>query len=104
MHERDRHAALADGGRDALHRAGANVAAREDARDARLQEVRVAVELPALFGRQIRAREDEAAVVERDLGRQPRRLGIGPDEDEEPARLESRRLPRRAVADLDRLE
>ena len=46
MHEGDRHAALADGGGDAFDGAEADVAAREDARDARLEEVRVAVELP----------------------------------------------------------
>ena len=46
VHEGDRHAALADRGGDALDRAEAHVAAREDARDARLEQVRVAVELP----------------------------------------------------------
>lgn len=45
MHEGDGHAALADGGRDALDRAEADVAAGEDARNTRLQQVRVAVEL-----------------------------------------------------------
>src|SRR5204863_115125 len=38
---------LADGGGDALHRGEPHVAAREDARNAGLQEVRVAVECPA---------------------------------------------------------
>ena len=47
MYEGDGHAALADGGGHALHRAEAHVAAGEDARDARLQEVRVALERPA---------------------------------------------------------
>ena len=42
--------------------------------------------------------------VERDLRRQPRRLGIRPDEDEQPAGLEPGRLPGRGIADLDRLE
>ena len=32
------------------HRAGANVGAREDARDARLEQVQVAVERPAALG------------------------------------------------------
>src|SRR5688572_9493813 len=36
MHEGDRHAALADGGGDPFDRREAHVAAREDARDARL--------------------------------------------------------------------
>ena len=46
VHEGDRHAALADCRRDALHGAESDVAAGEDARDARLEEVRVPVELP----------------------------------------------------------
>ena len=50
MHEGDRHAALADGGGDALDGAEPDVAAREDARDAGLEQVRVAVELPAPRG------------------------------------------------------
>ena len=45
--EGDRHAALADGGGDALDRAEADVAAGEDAGHARLEQVRVAVERPA---------------------------------------------------------
>ena len=47
VHEGDRHAALADCRRDTLHGAESDVAAGEDARDARLEEVRIAVELPA---------------------------------------------------------
>ena len=46
--EGDGHAALADRGGDALDRAEADVAAREDARNARLQQIRVAIERPAL--------------------------------------------------------
>src|SRR5205823_3260572 len=44
--EGDRHAALADGRCDALHRPEAHVAAGEDAGDARLEQVGVALELP----------------------------------------------------------
>ena len=73
MHEGDRHAALADGGGDALHRARAHVAAREDARHARLEQVRISVERPAARIADIGAGEHVAAPVERDLGRQPRR-------------------------------
>ena len=47
VHERDRHAALADGGRDALDRAEADVPAGEDAGHAGLEQVRVALLLPA---------------------------------------------------------
>ena len=43
--EGDRHAALADRRGDALDRAEADVAAREDAGDARLEQVGVALEL-----------------------------------------------------------
>ena len=46
VHEGDRHAALADRRGNALDRAEAHVAAREDARHARLEQVRVALELP----------------------------------------------------------
>src|SRR3954464_15671095 len=44
MYEGDGHAALADRGGHALDRPEAHVARREDARDACLQEVRIAVE------------------------------------------------------------
>jgi hypothetical protein len=46
MYEGDGHTALTDGGGDSLDRPESHVAARKDARDARLQEVRVAVERP----------------------------------------------------------
>jgi hypothetical protein len=49
VHEGDRHAALADCRGDALDGAESDVAAGEDARDAGLEEVRVAVELPGVF-------------------------------------------------------
>ena len=104
MHQRDRHAALADGGGNAFHGAEPDVAAREDARDAGLEEVRVAVELPPPGGGHVGAREHVAAAVERDLGRQPRRLGIRSDEDEQAAGFEPGRLSGRGVADVDRLE
>ena len=67
MDEGDRHAALADGGRDALHRAVPDVAAGEDAGDARLEQVRVALELPAPRRSDVRPGQDEAPLVERDL-------------------------------------
>ena len=44
--EGDRHAPLADRGGDALHRREPHVAAGEDARDARLEQVRVAFQRP----------------------------------------------------------
>src|SRR6185437_14800970 len=57
VHEGDRHAALADGRRHALDGPEADVAAGEDAGDARLEQVRVALELPAVGARQLRAGE-----------------------------------------------
>ena len=47
MYERDGHAALAHGRRDALDRARPHIAAREDARYAGLEEIRVTVQRPA---------------------------------------------------------
>src|SRR5919109_2845923 len=104
MDEGDRHAAFADSGSDAFHRGRAHVAAGEDAGDARLEKVRVALELPASGGGDVRTGEDIAAPVELDLRWQPRRLRIGADEQEEPAGLQSRRLSRVGVTDIDRLE
>ena len=102
VHEGDGHAALADRCGDTLDRAEAHVAAREDARHARLEQVRVALELPAPRRRGVGAGEDEAALrIERDLGRQPVRLRVGADEDEQPAGLEARLLAAVAVADVD---
>jgi hypothetical protein len=57
MHEGDGHAALADGSGDALHRAEPDIATREDARNGGLEEVRVALELPASRGTHIGTRE-----------------------------------------------
>jgi hypothetical protein len=50
VHEGDRHAALADRRGYAPDGAGANVAAGEDAGDARVEEVRVAVVAPEARG------------------------------------------------------
>ena len=47
MHESDRHAALANGRRDPLHRTEPNITTGEDAGYARLEQVRIAVEFPA---------------------------------------------------------
>src|SRR4051794_17362979 len=105
MHERDGHAALADRCGNTLHGAEAHVAAREDARHARLEQVRVALELPLTRRRGLGAGEDEATLrIDRDLGRQPVRLRVCADEDEEPARLQSRLLAAVAVANVERLQ
>jgi L-histidine N-alpha-methyltransferase len=69
VHERDRHAALADGCGDALDRAQPNVAAREDPGHGRLEQVRVAFERPAGGTRRVGTGQDEPSGVDRDLGR-----------------------------------
>src|SRR5215210_6502333 len=104
VHERNRQAALAHGRSDALDRAGANVAARKDARHARLEEVAIAVEVPIATGTHVRSGEHVAVPVECELGWEPARLGVCTDEQEQPAGLESRRLARVRVADVDRFE
>ena len=104
MHEGDRHAALADCGRDALDGGEAHVPAREDAGDARLEEVRIPVERPVPRSAEVGTREDEAMPVERNRGRQPGGLGVGADEDVEPARIEPPRLSRVHAPEVDRLE
>ena len=104
MHEGDRHAALADGGGDALHGAEPYVAAGEDPRDAGLEQVGIAVALPPTGGGHVGAGQHVAVVVERDLGREPRRLGVRADQDEEAAGREPGRLPGLGAPDVDRLE
>src|SRR5689334_16495730 len=63
MHEGDGHAALADGGGDAFDGARAHVAAGEDAGDAGLEEVGVAVLVPVAALDHGLAGEDVAASV-----------------------------------------
>ena len=60
---------LYDRGGNALHRAVAHVTAREDPRDARLEQIRVALELPATRVAHVRSGEDVTPTVERDLRR-----------------------------------
>src|SRR5215218_1959472 len=91
-HERDRHAAFADGRGDALHWAGPNIAAREDAWNARFEEVRVAVEVPSPRGRDVGTGEYVAVAIKCDLLRQPRRLRVRSDEEEQATGLEPGRL------------
>jgi len=86
MHEGDGHAAVADRRGDALDRAGADVAAGEDPGHARLEQVRVALERPAARRAHVGAREDVAALVQRDSVGKPAGVGVCADEDEEPAR------------------
>src|SRR3954453_534946 len=104
MYEGDGHAALADRGGDALDRGGADVAAGEDARDARLEQMRVPLERPATRRAQVRAGEDEALLVQRDVLREPAGLRVGADEDEQAARAEPGHGAGSTVADVDRLQ
>ena len=80
--------ALADGGCDPLDRTGADIAAREDAGHAVSSRYgsRSSGQAPAALS--VRPGEHVAAAVERDLRRQPPGLGVGTDEDEEPAGVE----------------
>src|SRR5262249_60299182 len=98
-----RHAALAGGRRDALHRAESDVAAGEDPGDAGLEEVRVAVELPPPGCAHVGACEHVALRVECDLRWEPRGLGVRADEDEQPTGRDPGRLPGPGVSDVDLL-
>src|SRR5579862_9914596 len=75
MDEGNRHAAFANRGGDPFHRAEPDIAAREDAGRARLQQVRVTLELPVSGAAQIAAGAHVALRVEGDLRREPAGLG-----------------------------
>ncbi len=81
VRERDRHRAFADGARDALDRARADVAGDEHAGDARLQQVGIARERPAVAPH-VGPGEDEASRVARDGPVEPVGPRRGADEDE----------------------
>ena len=72
--------------------------------NARLEQIWVAVVRPVVGHAHVGSREHEAVAVARDLGRQPARLRVRPDEDEEPARVHALGLAGLAVADIDGLE
>ena len=63
MRELDRHRALTDGAGDSLHRLVAHVAGREDTWQARLEQERVAVEVPSQLRADVRTGQDEAALA-----------------------------------------
>ena len=71
MDKGDRNAAFADGGATRLTRLEPNVATGEHARYAGFDQIGVAAFLPASRFDHIAAREDIAAWVARDFGRQP---------------------------------
>src|SRR4029453_2694968 len=104
MHERDGHAAFADGGGDALDRARSNVTASEDARHARLEQIRIAVARSIRGRRNVDAGEHVAASVARDLAGQPLGLRIRADEDEETAARPALLVTAAAIGYVDRGE
>src|SRR6476469_4745192 len=104
MDEGDGHASFADRRCHALHGAETHVARGEDARHAGLEEIRITVVGPAAACGDIGARQYEAALVECDLGRQPGRVRIGADEDEQPTARAAELRAGRTIPDVDRLE
>src|SRR5271155_890360 len=75
MHELNDHGAFADAGSDAFYRAVADIADHKDARDIRFQQAGIAVEGPGsgalAIAEEIRAGEDEAALVSFDKSAEP---------------------------------
>src|SRR6476469_5848004 len=104
MHVRDRHSALTDGCRYALHRSGADITHREDPGSAGFEGERLAIGLPLSRLRGIGSRQDEAVRVERDLRREPVGSRLGADENEKHSRIASRCRACPTIDDLDRLE
>src|SRR2546430_7568259 len=87
MDECDRYAAFTDARSDALDRAVANVADRENARHAGLQQIRIALERPrAVLLRHkvghVASGANVTALVANYRRRQPRCRGVGSDEHE----------------------
>jgi len=87
MDKGDGHAAFAYAGSDALDGTGANVAGRKYSWYRTFEQVGMSLRPPALFLADFMPGKDETVTVTRDLGRQPRRVGIGPDKNEESARF-----------------
>src|SRR5689334_12750379 len=105
--EVDRHAALADGGGDPLHRVEPHVPGREDARHAGLQRERGSVlgpGRPAWALQKLGPGHHEAVVVAQDVVTEPVGARHGADEDEQPRGLDVLRRPGGAVAQGQRLE
>ncbi len=82
----DRDRAFTDGGRHPLHGPVPNVAHRQHSGQARLERERRAVERPALVSTEVRPREHEALSVSAHLRRQPFRVRLRADRQEEPVR------------------
>src|SRR4029077_11800575 len=87
MHELDDDGAFADAGCDALYGAVADIADNKDARDVGFQQDRVAVKRPGsgslAIAKEVRAREDKAALVAFDEVAEPFGAWLRTDENEE---------------------
>src|SRR5437588_5933563 len=109
MDECDRHAAFTDARSDALDRAVANVADRENARHAGLQQIRIALERPrAVLLRHkvghVASGANVTALVANYRRRQPRCRGVGSDEHEKRIGRLAPALAAAAVLDDDRFQ
>src|SRR5262245_8198277 len=82
MNERDGHGALADGAGDPLDRVVTDVTGGEEARQARLEEEGLPVEIPAGRRLDAQAGEDEPLLVAGDDALEPGRSRLLADEDE----------------------
>ena len=82
LDKRNRHTALANRRCNSLDRAQPDVAAREYARYARFEEVRVAALHPVAGFCYVIAGQNVSAAIARNLGREPLRLCVGADEHE----------------------
>jgi hypothetical protein len=87
MHEGNRHAALAHGGRHALDGTEPHVPARERARHTRFEQAGLAAARPASSLHDVVAGQHVAPAIAGGFGRQPSRLRIGADEDKETAAI-----------------
>ena len=84
VHELDGDGAFTHGGGTTLDRSMTDVACDEDAGDAGLQQVRVAIQLPGVSGFfEVRAGEEEAFIVAGEAAGEPVGAGFGADEDED---------------------
>src|SRR5205809_4093294 len=99
--ESDRHAALADRGSNAFDRAQPHVSAREHTGDTRFEKVGIAAVRPAPGLHYVITGKYVAALVARDVWRQPSRLCVGANENEEAPTGLSAHLRARRIAYVD---
>src|SRR5206468_4447876 len=99
--EGDRHAALADRGSNAFDRAQPHVPTGEHTGDARFEKVGIAAVRPTPGLHDVVTGKNVAAVIARDVGREPFRLCVGADENEEAATVASAYVCARRIAYVD---